>query len=176
MKLGLWGLVLVASWAFTAEAKVNCTARNKKVQKDLDTLGAYMDSGGKLLKTKSNKPTEMITEWLADEYGADNETPVLSWSESIGESEAGTTYARVGISAIMGNAETWYLDEDGDEPQDKDRKAKIKAAAVKLVGHRLTWGYDGNAQGWGGSPAVNVLLIDKECKVVHSLFLGITHD
>lgn len=174
-----YAIACLLLWVFSLTsadaASAKCKKRSADVQKDLDAVGALLDSGANQLSTKSDDPLAMLKEWLADHYDADiaQEIKLKEWSESFDDSEAGTTYARVGIATIMGTGETWYADGQDNTKAYLD---KLRAAARKLVPYRLTWGIDGTDQGWGGSPGTNVLLMDKECKVVHSLFLGISHD
>jgi len=177
---GLLATLFVLAFTVTSAeaATAACKKRTAAVQKDLDAVGSFIDSGAGLFETKSNVPIKMLKEWLIDKYDADSaeEISLKDWAESFDDTEAGTTYARVGISSIMNIAETWYVDNSEEEDKNKLFLDNLRKAARKLVPHRLIWGFDGTDQGWGGSPGSNVLLIDKECKVVHSLFLGISHD
>lgn len=173
-------LTFVSLFAVHAGA-ASCSDKNKLIQADLDALGNLMDSGGKLLKTKSNKPLEMVKEYIDSEYDGDSDSYEYKsnvTSITTDASEAGTATTKAAMTAIMDTAETWYVTADGSlskEEEDANR-SKIRAAAVKLLRHRLKFGYDASAQGWGGSPANNLLMIDTKCKVVHSFFLGISHD
>ncbi len=172
----LLGLIIsLSAWA----GPFDCRKANREMQKDLKALGKYLEGGSDSMKTKSNNPMEMVKEYVKTQN--DGDLSGYSFKERAkgiptGESEAGTTYSSVALGAIMDTVDTWYLGEDSDSAEAKAKRKKIKAAAEKTLSNRLIPAYDAGAQGWGGSPATNLLYLSPKCKTVFSLFLGIVHD
>ncbi len=166
-------VLLALVFSSTGFAKqIDCKARINAVRADLHALGELMDSSPDYTKTKSNKPLEMVKEYIEKKYPGEEYTFEENAKDVDDSAVAGTCSASVGISLIQGTADTWY-NEDGEG---KDKSKVIEKAAERLRRHKLPFGFEGGAQGWGGSPASYVLLLDTECKAVHSFFLGISHD
>jgi hypothetical protein len=173
-------LVLLLTVSFSVwAAPRDCSAIDSAVKADLKALGKYFEGGNETLKTKSKRPLEMVKEFLVATYDADTAEnyDLKKNSKSIPSegSEAGTTSAKAAKGAIWGTAEEWYLNGDSDDEIQKTREG-IESAIEKLFSHHLKYGYDAGAQGWGGSPATNLLFLNPRCKTLYSFFLGITHD
>lgn len=156
-------------------ARVDCAKEKKAIEKDLNKLSSFLEGGYDKVATKSTVPIQMVKEFIVKTHGKEeaNEFEFTENAKGYEEgSEAGTTSRGVIWGAVLSTAETWYL--EGDDSGKK--KAALKKALGEVMSHDFKYGFDASLQGWGGSSASAALFIHTQCKVVYSLFLGITHD
>ena len=169
MNSNLLSFVLVFSTATLFAAKLDCRKLEKQLEKDTNAVSAFLAGGSTRFRTKSSELKSMVAEFVTDQYGDEfSVDQVLGFEDNVeADTDVGLVRSSRAVQEILNTASEWY--------ESADRK-KLDAAIKRLRKNRVIYALDTTSQGWGGSPASNVLLMLPHCKSMHVLFRGIVTD